>query len=274
MKSTDELKFLLILLGCTDYRSPYSARDFVNFKAKGKLCKDLAEMGWLDYTQAIALAKILPAGEALLKLDPTQLPLDPPALNALNKIAQASGPLKATELKIKKVSTREAILQGLCDRGLIELEMQVAVTKASVWLTLKGLQYLHDDYQPKGKLPVLSLDLLSNYLEFVRRPLLVESEAAISEDVSIPAVSDAEILAAIQRLDGELGTENYLPLFHLRGDLSLDRESLNQALYRLQKADKIELGSLQEVTAYTAEQIDAGIPQTVGGPLFFITMSS
>lgn len=37
--------------------------------------------------------------------------------------------------------------------------------------------------------------------------------------------------------------------------------------------EKIELSSLQHVTTYTPEQIDAGIPQDISGPLFFIVVN-
>jgi hypothetical protein len=83
---------------------------------------------------------------------------------------------------------------------------------------------------------------------------------------------DEEILQTIQNLDRELSTGNYLPIFHLRQKLEppLSREDLDEALYHLERNDKIELSALQEVRAYTQEQIDAGIPQDIGGRLFFI----
>lgn len=73
----------------------------------------------------------------------------------------------------------------------------------------------------------------------------------------------------IRDLDRQLGTDNYLPIFHLRQKFQppLSREQLDQLLYRLQRNDRIDLSSLQEVSAYTPEQIDAGIPQDIGGPL-------
>ena len=79
----------------------------------------------------------------------------------------------------------------------------------------------------------------------------------------------------IQNLDRELATDNYLPIFYLRQKLQppLSREEVDQALYRLQRNDKIELSSLQEAIAYTPEQIEAGIPQDIGGPLFFIIVT-
>ena len=91
-----------------------------------------------------------------------------------------------------------------------------------------------------------------------------------SRSVAIP--SDEEILEIIRGLDRQFRTDNYLPIFHLRERLQppLSREELDRALYRLERNDLIELSALQEVRAYTPEQIDAGIPQNVGGHLFFI----
>ncbi|MEL6321843.1 MAG: hypothetical protein AAFQ57_14530, partial [Cyanobacteria bacterium J06626_14] len=51
----------------------------------------------------------------------------------------------------------------------------------------------------------------------------------------------------------------------------LTRDELDQALYRLQRNDMIELSSLQESAAYSSEQVDSGLKQDIGGPLFFIT---
>ena len=84
--------------------------------------------------------------------------------------------------------------------------------------------------------------------------------------------NDEGVLKTIRDLDRELGTENYLPIFHLRQKLQppLSRHELDSALYRLEEQDLIELSSLQEAIHYTSEQIDAGIPQEIGGPLFFI----
>jgi hypothetical protein len=53
----------------------------------------------------------------------------------------------------------------------------------------------------------------------------------------------------------------------------MSREQLDRALYRLQKDNKIELSTLQEVSAYTPEQIKSGIPQNIGGSLFFIVVN-
>jgi hypothetical protein len=53
----------------------------------------------------------------------------------------------------------------------------------------------------------------------------------------------------------------------------LSREQLDSALYRLEKANQIELSSLAEPRDYTPEEIDMGISQLSGGSLFFITVN-
>jgi hypothetical protein len=125
--------------------------------------------------------------------------------------------------------------------------------------------------------------LLGNYLRFLRKNLRVKSEQVstlVSDNMESHSninsnISDEEILETIKKLDRELGTENYLPIFHVRQKLQppLLRDDLDQALYRLQKSDKIDFSTLQESSAYTPEQIDAGIPQNIGGQLFFLIVN-
>jgi hypothetical protein len=130
------------------------------------------------------------------------------------------------------------------------------------------------------------LEVLGNYLRLLRKSsgelpgeTLPEShQTATAEEDTIPHFSeppsDEEILNTIAELDRQHQTENYLPIFYLRQKLQppMTREDVDSALYRLQKQDKIELSSLQETHAYTTEQIEAGIEQNVGGPLFFIIL--
>ncbi|OBQ31629.1 MAG: transcription factor RcaD, partial [Anabaena sp. CRKS33] len=74
---TNQLKFLLKLLGCANYRTGFSSSIFDGFKSeKNKICRDLGELEYVDYSREVATVKILPAGQALLKLDSTQLPID------------------------------------------------------------------------------------------------------------------------------------------------------------------------------------------------------
>ena len=284
---TKELKFILKLLGCPNYRTGLSSSIFDGFKSeKNKICRDLGELEYVDYSREVATVKILPAGQALLKLDSTQLPIDDQELKLLEKISKSSGKIAPSEIKVSglKSDERDVILKTLNERGLIAIEIKMKRLKAEVWLTERGIEFLRDEYIPhKGNNPVISLDLLGNYVQFLRKNLRVKSEQVftlVSDNVESYSdinsnISDEEILETIKKLDRELGTENYLPIFHLRQKLQppLLRDDLDQALYRLQKSDKIDFSTLQEVSAYTPEQIDARIPQNIGGQLFFLIVN-
>ena len=280
---TKELKFLLKLLGCPNYRSSLSASGFKSITGREKLCRDLSDRNLVDYSREIASVKILPPGRALLKANKDQLPLTPDELKVLESIGKVSGKITPSKVTVKSVKSveRDAILQRFHERGLIEAETKIKRQKAEVWLTERGQQYLRDEYTAKGSNPVISLELLTNYLRFLRKSQHVQKDVH-QEPSQMPTpatpkskLSEEEILQTIRHLDGELGTENYLPIFHLRQKLQppLSREQLDQALYSLQRNNKIELSSLQEAIAYTPEQIDAGIPQDIGGPLFFIAVN-
>ncbi|AFY33037.1 hypothetical protein [Calothrix sp. PCC 7507] len=269
----NELKFLLKLLGFADYRAELSAFDA--FKSeKNKICKALGDRELVEYTSEIATVKISGSGQTVLK-DPSQVPITDKELKVLEKISKAAGKIAPSKITSPKAAERDVILEALSDRGLIEAEKSIKRAKAEVWLTKRGIEYLRDDYSPnKGSNPAISLELLGNYLRFLRKTLRVKPE---QDYTSLPTVtiSDAEVLQIIEKLDRELGTENYLPIFHLRQKLQppLSRDELEQALYRLEETNKIELSTLAEPRDYTPEQVDAGISQISGGSLFFITLN-
>ena len=123
--------------------------------------------------------------------------------------------------------------------------------------------------------------MLADYLEFLRGYFSTAQsvEQVTSTAAELPA-DDNMIYQATREavafgtanLDKWHKTDNYLPIFYLRNQFpSLSREKLDQALYRLQAADKIDFSTLAEVEAYTTEQISAGISQVVGGKLFYIS---
>ena len=280
---TKELKFILKLLGCPNYRTGLSSSTFDSFKGeKTKICRDLGELEYVDYSREIATVKILPPGQALLKLDSAQLPIDDKELKVLEKIDKSSGKIAPSEIKVSSLKSdeRDAILKTLSERGLIAAEIKMKRVKAEVWLTERGIEVLRDEYNPEGKANI-DFNLLGNYVRFLRKNLRFKSEQVSTPDhveshSDITSnISDEEILETIKKLDRELGTENYLPIFHVRQKLQppLLRDDLDQALYRLQKSDKIDFSTLQESSAYTPEQIDAGIPQNIGGQLFFIIVN-
>ncbi len=276
---TDELKFLLKLLGCENYRSTLTGNVFKSFKGKNGICEKLGDRDIIDYSREIANVKILPPGKALLELDAAQIPIEDKELKILENVAKASGKVAPSKIKSSlKAAQKEEILKKLDARGLIEAEIKLKRTKAEVWLTERGIELLRDDFVPENNYrKTISLDLLNNYLRFLRKTLLWKSEQAginTESAVEITNITDEDILQIILKLDKELGTENYLPIFHLRQKLQppLSRDDLDKALYRLQADDKIDLGTLQEAGDYTPAQIDTGIVQNAGGPLFFISI--
>jgi hypothetical protein len=248
----------------------------------------LSDRGLVDFSREIATVKILPTGRALLKTDKDQWLLTPDELKVLETIGKDSGKIAPSKIGVKSIKSeeRDAILQRFHERGLIEVETKIKRQKAEVWLTERGQEYLREEFIPKkGANPVISLDLLANYLRFLRKSMheqmketstQVQPQTAPASNAAPKSKpSDEEILQIIQDLDREMGTENYLPIFHLRQKLQppLSRDELDQVLYRLQGNDTIELSSLQEASTYTPEQIDAGIPQDIGGSLFFIAVN-
>jgi predicted transcriptional regulator len=276
---TDELKFLLKLLGCENYRSTLTGNVFKSFKGKNGICEKLGDRQIIDYSREIANVKILPPGKALLELDAAEIPIEDKELKILENVAKASGKVAPSKIKSSlKAAQKEEILKKLDARGLIEAEIKLKRTKAEVWLTKRGIEFLRDDFVPENNYrKTISLDLLNNYLRFLRKTLLWKSEQAginTESAVEITNITDEDILEIILKLDKELGTENYLPIFHLRQKLQppLSRDDLDKALYRLQADDKIDLGTLQEAGDYTPAQIDTGIVQNAGGPLFFISI--
>ncbi|MEO0684748.1 MAG: transcription factor RcaD, partial [Cyanobacteria bacterium J06649_11] len=208
----------------------------------------------------------------------------------LKKVSKVSSKIAPSKIKSSlKAAEKEEILRSLGSRGLIETEIKLKKKKAEVWLTERGIEFLRDDFNPKkGTNPTISLDLLNNYLRFLRKSLRSKSEEQIETMetvVSAPSYNESidetsisfdseEILQIIQNLDKELGTKDYLPIFYLREKLqpSLSRDTVDKILFKLQADDKIELSTLQEASAYTPEQIESGIEQNVGGPLFFISV--
>ncbi|MGJ3251695.1 MAG: hypothetical protein ACFE0J_11255 [Elainellaceae cyanobacterium] len=263
---------MLKLLGNRpDYRSPLSALNLTNsLSDRNRACRQLRDRGLIDCFDEIVKFRTAPPGQALRKLGVENLPITDIEL----KVLHAGEVGYTTPGKITNIpkDNRQILLKDLADRGLIQVETQVK----DVWITPAGKLYLYKDYVPQGN-ATISLSLLGNYLQFIRQ-FDVQSAAIAGEVSSIVGTSkkpdDADILTMIQTLDHELGTENYLPLFYLRQILQppLSRDELDHALYRLQRRDRIELSSLQDAIAYTPEQIDAGIPQDIGGPLFFISV--
>jgi predicted transcriptional regulator len=268
-----ELKFLLKLLGKQLYRASISQikpNDKTSAAERDRICRQLRDRKLVDCTEEIVKIKLTPSGQALLKLDNNSVPID----DIERKILQAchKGAIARSEIKFKSATARDELIEKLTEKGfLVAAETRLK----EVWLTDAGKEFLAKEYQPgSGGNLTLSKQMLGDYLTFLRKYF----SSAVSHGVApnfTEKPSDEEILQLIINLDKELGTENYLPIFYLREKLQppLSREELDKALYRLQRQDKLEMSSIVETVLYTSEQLRAGIPQDIGGSLFFLIVN-
>ena len=288
-----ELKFLLKLAALPEYQGKISElkpTSRTRIADTEKICRRLYDRALVECQEQITKFKLSSVGKALLKLDVQKLPLTLAELATLKACSQEI--ITPQKLKVTPTETRNQLISSLIERGLITV---VATKIKQVWLTDKGKQYLLTEYNPQGHHPVLSLDLLNNYLYLFRQynSLAIEVKATgIREEATVLVnnssnqqkidyssngnktvlISDEQVLQTILDLDLQLNTNNYLPIFHLREKLQpfLSREELDLTLYRLQRQDKLELSSIVESSKYTREQLKAGIPQNIGGCLFFL----
>ena len=275
-----ELKLLLKLIGKSDYRSKISEIKIdksTKAPERNRICSRLKENNYVDFTEEIKKLRITDAGKILLTEDSSNLPISPEEYKAIKAFAKKE--VLSPGQTNTKPDKRDAIISSLIDKGFIEA-IEISITE--VWVIEEGQKFLATEYEPNGGGNItLSKKMFADYLAFIRNYYAKSAPAQISTNGKAPATTitekptDEEILNAIVDLDSKLATDNYLPIFHLRNQLQppLSREELDNALYRLQNDDKIELSKLAEVTLYTREQIDAGIPQLAGGSWFFIMVN-
>lgn len=274
-----ELKFLVRLLAHDAYRTRISQikpNAKTSARDRDRVCMQLCSKGLVDYTHEIVQFGLTPAGRTLLNLGTTSLPVTPDELYTL----KAAEHQPVVPGKIKRVSSRDRqrIICNLEDRGLLKVKK---TQLKEVWLTQQGKLYLRDQCCPSGAQPALSLSMLANYLTFLRQTLVTaQTGAGLGEGQPTnarggdPEISAEDVLSTIQQLDQTLSKDNYLPIFHLRDKLEppLSRAALDQMLYELQRRDRIEISTLQDVSAYSETQLAAGIAQDIGGALFFISV--
>lgn len=269
---TSELKFLLQLLGFEDYRAPLAKIKLDSTLSETEheqICRNLCDRGFLVCSYKIHKFKIASPGKFLLKQDADKSLLTKQERQVLN--ASAKEAITPKETGIPK-EQRQAVIQSLADRGLIEVKAKHKTIK-DVWLTERGKEYLQYEYEPNETCSALSPELLSNYFQFLRKSFQEVSPLA---SMGRRIISDEKILLTIRELDRQLGTDNELPIFHLREKLQplLSSEELDEALYRLQQNGKIELiaVSAARACAFTSAQICTGIGQNGNAPLFFVAL--
>lgn len=273
-----ELKFLLKLLGQPNYQAKITELNPTSgtkASERDKICRDLCDRLLIECIEEITKLAITPAGKSLLEIDSTTLPINQQELKALKACEKKSIPPGETGIP---AASRQSVLLSLEQRGFIK-----AVDKkiTEVWLTQQGKDHIAREYTPEGKGNLtLSKIQMGSYVSFLR-DYFFPSSFQVEHITTTPTVfsdkqpSDLEILQIIIELDKKLGTDNYLPIFHLRDQLQsqLTKDELDQALYRLQKQNRIELSSLLEGSSYTAEQFDTGILLPGGSRLFFIIVN-
>lgn len=264
-----ELKFVLKLLDANGYRESL-AKIKLNSATKAsdrdKICHQLVERELVGVSYEISKFKIAPAGMALLKIDSAQLPVTSQEVKILKSCQKETISPSKTGIPAPEV---QKLLQSLLDKGLIQVNKTDKKLKEA-WLRERGKEYLQKEYEPSGKgIITLSKNLLATYLKFLRQ----------SPSIAVGSThqpSDDDILQAIRELDKQFNTDNYLPIFYLRQKLQppLSGEDLEKALYRLETSDKIELSALVEASRYSPAQVNMGIKQLLGSPLFFIKVNA
>ena len=273
---TKELKFLLKLLGQPDYRAKItelSPTSGTKASERDKICRDLCDRLLIERAEDIVNLRIAPPGQSLLQLDSTTLPINEQELKVLKACEKETITPAKTGIP---AASRQQVISSLVERGFIKA---VKVNIKEVWLTQQGKDYLATEYTPEGNSNITQTQM-GNYIRFLRNyfstsPLKIEPSTATPTLFSDQKPSDEEILQIIIDLDKKWGTDNYLPIFHLRERLQppLTRDELDQAIYRLQKQNRIELSALLEGGRYTSEQFDTGILVPGGSRLFFIIVN-
>lgn len=257
-----ELKFVLKLLEAPGYRDSLTKIKLTPASERDKACRQLLERQLIGVSYEISKFKIAPAGNALLKLESSKLPITSQELKILKSCQKEAISPGKTGIAAPEAQN---LVQSLLEKGLIQVNAKEKKIK-EVWLTERGNEYLQKEYEPSGGGNItLSKKMLATYLKFLRQ------SPSITVNPSLPP-SDDDILQTIQDLDKEFATNNYLPIFYLRQKLQppLSGEDLEQALYRLEGSDLIELSALVEASRYSPAQVNAGIKQLSGSPLFFI----
>ena len=176
-----ELKFLLQLLGRPHYRASIKKirpNPKTSAAKRDKICLQLCSKGLVDYTYEAQQFAITPAGFTLLNLDTTSLPVTPAELWTLRSCVNRSITPREIHRKVP-VNERQQMIRNLEQRGLVK------VTKTQlkeVWLTQLGQNYLRYDACPKGASPSLSLNLLCDYICFLRQSLYYSDDQDYSNE--------------------------------------------------------------------------------------------
>ncbi len=167
--TTSELKFLLKLLGCEDYRGKVvdlSPSRKTSASERDRICQSLGAKGLVAYSSETAKFSIAPPGKTLLSLDTTSLPVTPDELKILKA---CKGTMTPGQLGQKvPVSDRQNLINSLAERRMVKI---VKTALKEVWLSPQGKQFLLEEYEPTGNSLTATATMLGHYVKFLRHNL-------------------------------------------------------------------------------------------------------
>lgn len=260
-----EFKILLKLLGKIGYQGKIGdvkPNDKTKVTVVRNLCEQLFNRGYIEVEEKILKININASGKKNLKNKVLSDKLNNLELIILNSCNKKS--IKSAEININSASKRDKLILDLLEKGLIDIAEKQII---SITLTANGQFFLAQEFLLKGLGNItLSKTLLNNYLIFIReyyKPNIIKGKNKPSTE---------EVLETIIKLDKEFNTDNYLPIFYVRDQYQsiLNRQELDDILYSLQKQNKLSMSRLVDGSQYNTKQYDAGIPQKIGGPIFYL----
>lgn len=163
--SVQELKFLLKLLGQEGYQAPLSSlkpSPKVSQRELMAIAQSLKSRGWIDYLSQIERFAITQRGRMLFRVEMAARPVTPDEWRLLQSCRQ--GPMNLDQIPGNvPPEASQNLLQNLEQQALIKVLRQGA---AVVRLTPTGKDFLRR-YRPRGSQALLSLDMLTHYLNFL-----------------------------------------------------------------------------------------------------------
>ncbi len=174
-----ELKVLLKLLGTVDYCAPLEQLKPTAKVPKSELmaiAQSLQSKDLIDYHNQIERFAITQRGRMLFRLEMAARPVTPDEWLVIQSCRKGAIAVEQIVAKVP-VSARQDLLQKLEQREFIKVTGRGA---ADVQLTQAGKAFLRS-YRPTGCQAVLSLDLLTNYLNFMVLAEAVEIEVEADE---------------------------------------------------------------------------------------------
>jgi len=173
---------LLRLLGQAEYRAPLAALKPSQKVAKSQLmaiAQSLQAKGLVDYHSQIERFALTQRGRSLFRVEMAARPVTPDEW----RIVQAcrKGPIEVEQITDKvPQASRQGLISHLEQSGLVKVMRRGAT---DVQLTSVGQDFLWG-YRPSGCQAVLSLDLLTNYLNFIASASADDVRAGIVEETT------------------------------------------------------------------------------------------